>query len=109
MTSPSEDEVYQRARARAGAVEAFYYGLGAYVVVNVVLFLINWFSGGPWWFYWVTLFWGIGMIAWGWGTFSGNSGMLRKGHTRRVERYAEEERRAAGENGPAPPPDNPVS
>ena len=35
--------------------------LWSYVSVNVLLFLINLFTPGPWWFQWPLLGWGIGL------------------------------------------------
>ncbi|MBU1118822.1 2TM domain-containing protein [Patescibacteria group bacterium] len=50
------------AERRARELKAFYSHLIAYVTVNVVLFIINFAIGGGWWFYWVTIFWGIALI-----------------------------------------------
>jgi len=39
-----------------------YSHLAVFIVINVMLILVNIFtSPGTWWFYWVTLFWGIGL------------------------------------------------
>lgn len=41
----------------------FYKHLIIYLIVNIILILINVFTNsGNWWFYWVTVFWGIGVI-----------------------------------------------
>ncbi len=34
-----------------------------YIGVMVLLFLIDFLTGGGWWFYWPLLVWGIGIIA----------------------------------------------
>ncbi|MFC2142939.1 2TM domain-containing protein [Candidatus Aenigmatarchaeota archaeon] len=36
--------------------------LGAYIIINVMLFFINIIlTRGALWFYWVTVFWGVGL------------------------------------------------
>jgi len=68
-------DAYQRARARAQELKAFYGVIALYVVVNIVLFVIDMLTTGGTWFYWPLLGWGIGMAAWGveiygvWGRF----------------------------------------
>jgi len=58
-----EDEAYQQAKARVQEIRGFYSHLGAYIFVNLLLFTINAvISWGSWWFYWVTIFWGIGIV-----------------------------------------------
>jgi hypothetical protein len=58
-----KSEAYTRAEERVEAKLGFYKSLAAYLGVNLVLFLIDLFtSPGEWWFYWVLLFWGIGVF-----------------------------------------------
>jgi hypothetical protein len=57
-----EDERYQRAKKRARELREFYSNLGSYVTINLILLVIDAISGGGWWFYWVTIFWGIGIL-----------------------------------------------
>ena len=56
-----EQQRYQRAHARVQALKGFYTHATAYVLVNIGLFVINLLTGGPWWFFWPLLFWGIGL------------------------------------------------
>ena len=49
----------KRARERVEEIKGFYQHLTVYLVVNAILFLIDIFSGGGTWFYWVLLGWGI--------------------------------------------------
>lgn len=66
----SEQERYKRAKARVNELREFYNHLWAYAGVNVMLFIINWITApGAWWFYWVTVFWGIGILWHAIGTF----------------------------------------
>ena len=59
-----DQERYQRARARVRELKGFYSHLMSYLLVNGGLLFINAVtSPGHWWFYWVTIFWGIGLIA----------------------------------------------
>jgi hypothetical protein len=52
----TDDARYQRARARAAELAAFYRALIGYVGLNVFLFLINLItSAGTWWFIWPLL------------------------------------------------------
>lgn len=57
------DEARERAEKRLGEVKGFYSHLGIFIFINVLLFLVNILtSPGQWWFYWVTIFWGIAVV-----------------------------------------------
>lgn len=64
----SDDSLYRMAEQRADEKIGFYKHLYSFIGVNILLFVVNvftsWQSGewGNWWFYWVTLFWGIGLV-----------------------------------------------
>lgn len=59
----STDDLYKRAARRADEKIGFYKHLASFIVVNVVLAIINLLTGnGELWFYWITAFWGIGLI-----------------------------------------------
>ena len=52
----------RKAKDKTEDIQGFFQHLIVFVVVNVVLILINLISSpGSLWFYWVTLFWGIGI------------------------------------------------
>jgi hypothetical protein len=57
----TEQQRYDRARARAKELRDFYAHATVYVLVNLGLFAINVLTGGGWWFYWPLLGWGIGL------------------------------------------------
>ena len=60
----SEENLYSRAERRVDEKIGFYRHLYSFIVVNVILIIINiLFSRGEWWFYWVTFFWGIGLVS----------------------------------------------
>ena len=65
-----EEESYKKAKKRAGELRGFYEHLIAYVAVNIMLVIINLVtSPDALWFYWVTVFWGIGVIGHAIGVF----------------------------------------
>jgi hypothetical protein len=58
-----DEEKYKMAKKRVEDIKGFYAHLYSYLGVNVVLVVINLATSprNPW-FYWVTLFWGIGVF-----------------------------------------------
>ena len=58
-----EKERYEQAKRRVEELREFYNHLTAYIIVNTVLAIIN-FVTSPWiwWFYWVSIFWGIALM-----------------------------------------------
>ena len=57
------EEKYKMAKKRVDEIKGFYGHLFSYVGVNVILIVINLVtSPGAFWFYWVTVFWGIGLF-----------------------------------------------
>jgi uncharacterized membrane protein YecN with MAPEG domain len=57
------DEGYEKAKRRVEELKKFYGNLTSYVVINVILIIINLVtSPGKFWFYWVTIFWGIAIL-----------------------------------------------
>ncbi len=59
----SEDSEFRRAEKIADGKIKFYYHLCSYIVVNIILIIVNVVTTyGYWWFYWVTIFWGIAIL-----------------------------------------------
>ena len=57
------DEKYKAAKKRVAEIRDFYKNLITYAVVNVFLIIINLLtSPESIWFYWVTIFWGLGLL-----------------------------------------------
>ena len=55
---------YQKAMKKVEGIKWFYIHLGLYVLINLALLLVNILtSPDDLWFYWVLLFWGIGLVA----------------------------------------------
>ena len=68
------DESYEKARKRVKEIKGFYLNLITYLVVNLVLLIINLVTRPHHlWFYWVAIFWGIGIL------FNAANIFLRKG------------------------------
>ena len=54
---------YQKAKKRVRAIRGFQIHLVVYIVVNIILFLIDYFtSPGYWWFYWALMGTSIGLF-----------------------------------------------
>ena len=57
------DEKYEKAKKRVEELKSFYGNLATYAGINAILIIINLVtSPGSLWFYWVTIFWGIGIL-----------------------------------------------
>ena len=53
----------ERAAKRAEDLTGLYWHLAAFIVVNVFLWALDWIQGGGLqWAYFITLFWGIGLV-----------------------------------------------
>lgn len=88
-----EDERYQAAKERVKELRGFYEHLGIYIVVNITLFIINVVTApGAWWFYWVTVFWGIGIIWHAYATFAGGRFMGKDWEERKIREILEEKK-----------------
>ena len=59
----ADKELYDKAEEIVNKKIEFYHHLYSYITVNVILAILNiFFSPNEWWFYWITIFWGIGLI-----------------------------------------------
>jgi hypothetical protein len=57
------EEKYEEAKIRVKEVKDFYRNLLTYAGVNILLIIINLVTSPEnLWFYWVTIFWGIGIV-----------------------------------------------
>jgi hypothetical protein len=59
----TQEERYEIARKRVEELKGFYKNLFSYATINILLIVIN-LATSPkhLWFYWVTIFWGIGVL-----------------------------------------------
>jgi len=87
------NEEYHEAKRKVTKLRGFYRQLGLFIIVNAFLFIINLImSPGYFWFYWVTLFWGIAMVWQAYDVF-GNDGMLGKEwEERKIQEYMEKKK-----------------
>jgi hypothetical protein len=53
---------YTQAKKHVEALKGYYIHLGMYSSVIIALFLVDYFQGGGWWFYWVAFGWGVGVV-----------------------------------------------
>jgi hypothetical protein len=59
----NEDEIRKLAQRRVAAKRGFFNNLAVYLVINVMLVVIWFVSGGGYlWFLWVAGFWGMALI-----------------------------------------------
>lgn len=81
---------YERARKRVKDLKDFYIHLFVFALVNLTLFIINFVSSpGVWWFYWVTVFWGIGLIWHAFGVFIVDRLFGKDWEEKKVKEYME--------------------
>lgn len=60
----SDENLYKIAEKRADEKIGFYKHLLSFIIANACLFALNAITSfGEWWFYWITGFWGIGLLA----------------------------------------------
>ena len=58
-----DDEKYKKAKKRVEELKKFYGNLVTYCVINIMLIIINLVTNpDKLWFYWVTIFWGLGIL-----------------------------------------------
>jgi len=84
----SDDEIREIATHRVRRRRGFYSHLTAYILVNLMLIAIWYFSGdGKFWPMWVELFWGIGLVFHAVGVFSkGDIGSERAAIEKEIEK-----------------------
>lgn len=86
------EEKYEQAKKRVKQLKAFYNHLLIYVIINALLFVINFVvSPGSWWFYWVTIFWGIAVLWQGIGILSRNRFLGKDWEDKKIKEYMEKE------------------
>jgi hypothetical protein len=89
-----EQDRYARAKSRVDEIRGFYMHLAAYIAVNLLLFGINMVtSPGTLWFFWVTIFWGVGLIFHALGVFVGGRVLGRDWEERKIQEIMEREER----------------
>lgn len=87
-----EDERYQRAKQRVDRLKAFYWSLAMFVAVNLFLFAVDVLTDSGWWFYWVTIFWGFGLVVQAVMVFGPFGGVSKNWEDRKVQQYMDEDK-----------------
>ncbi len=89
-----ESDSYKNAKERVMQLRGFYEHLAVYLIINIMLFIIN-LTTSPQslWFYWVTIFWGIGLLLHAWKTFAGNAILGREWEEKKIREYMENEKK----------------
>ena len=59
----SEEDKYFLAKKKVGDIKGFYGNLASYVFVNAILIFVNLYTSPEYlWFFWLLLWWGIGVV-----------------------------------------------
>lgn len=82
-----------RARQRVIALRGFYINLALFFLVNLTLTLLSLGTGGPLWFWWITVIWGIGLLIHAYGVFSWSVFFGRNWEETKIREYMDEEKR----------------
>ncbi|WP_130736159.1 2TM domain-containing protein [Flavobacterium sp. J27] len=92
-----EDINYYKAKKRVEKIKGFYGHLFSYIVINLVLYLVNyitypndfWFDH---WFYWQLLLWGIGLVIHGIVVFYSLPIFGKEWEERKVQEFMQDEK-----------------
>lgn len=103
----SEETKYDRAKKKVDAIKGFYSHLKAYIIVNVILFIlkaniVSYIAGGEldtvdfhkmldWNTYITPVLWGIGLALHGIYVFHGKIGLIKNWEERKIRAYMEKE------------------
>jgi hypothetical protein len=91
--SDSEAARYERAYERVKQLRSFYTHLISFFAANTVLFIVDVVTGDGWWFYWVSIGWGFGLLIHALSVFVG--GLFRGGWEERKIREMMEREKAS--------------
>ncbi len=87
------DENYERAKRRVQQLKGFYIHLTVFIIINIFLFIVNFLTTpGLWWFLFVTLFWGIGLLFHGLSVFSRRGMFSKEWENGKIKEYMEKEK-----------------
>lgn len=85
-----DEERYKAAKKRVEDLQGFYIHLTMFVIFNLGLFALNYFTRGDdggWWFYWALIPWGIGLIAHALAVFIIEGPLGTRWEQRKIEEY----------------------
>lgn len=88
MTVDQNNPKYQEAQKHVRAERGFYINLVTFLIINAFLIIFNYItSPGNWWFYWVTLGWGIGLAFQAWGVFGKSQMFGSDWEEKKIQKY----------------------
>ena len=80
--------IHQEAKERVAQLKKFYNHLGTYVITNIILLVINLVTDPKHlWFYWIVLFWGIGVALQAFKTFGPGAKMTQNWEQNKINEY----------------------
>ncbi len=78
----------EEAQAYVDRVKAFYRHLISYILVNIVLIIVNLLTTPrQLWFYWVTAFWGLGLLIQLFQSFGPGLSITKRWEERKINNY----------------------
>jgi hypothetical protein len=84
------DQLRSDAQCHVSALRGFYTNFVAYIIINILLIIINLVSTPHLlWFYWVSLFWGIGIAYQAAHTFVPFKKLGRQWEKKKINEYIE--------------------
>ncbi|MBU0520336.1 2TM domain-containing protein [bacterium] len=88
-----DKEIYERARRRVEELKGFYIHLAVFIIINLGLFLFNWFTDRHHlWFIWSLFGWGIGLAIHGLYTFNFMPFLGRDWEERKIQELVDKEK-----------------
>ncbi len=89
-----DDENYMKAKEKVAELKGFYSHLFAYIIFNTLLAIVNFMtSPGVYWFWWVSFFWGVGLLMHAWHVFGHDRLMGDEWEERKIREYMEKEKK----------------
>ncbi len=83
-----DEAAYREARRHVKNLRHFYWHLVVYIIVNAMLVIINLIvSPHTLWFYWITIFWGIGVVMNAVQVFSHDKVLGKDWEERKIQEY----------------------
>lgn len=87
------DDTRERAKKRVEELKGFYSHLAVFIIINGILILINLVtSPNSWWFYWVTIFWGIGLVFHAFSVFGSRRMFSKDWEEKKIQQYIDDEK-----------------
>jgi hypothetical protein len=86
-------EKQNRAKKKVQELKGFYSNLFTYLIVNLVLIIVNFItSPNNLWFYWVTIFWGLGIVIHAFSVFGKNKMLGDDWEEKKVKEYMDKDK-----------------